>query len=82
MLCSSTSSGEGRSATGAAALWDRPYGIGIEFCFSLLKHPSCCVYGVRQLLEAVAGGGFADPSKGKLLVSASQLERLKTVRNS
>ncbi|CAM9249183.1 unnamed protein product [Laminaria digitata] len=32
-----------------------------------------------QLLEAVAGGGFAEPSKGKLELSASQLGRLKTV---
>lgn len=32
-----------------------------------------------QLLEAVAGGGFAEPSNGKLKLSASQLERLKTV---
>eukprot|EP00904_Undaria_pinnatifida_P006106 jgi/Undpi1/2625/HiC_scaffold_13.g06004.m1 len=32
-----------------------------------------------QLLEAVAGGGFAEPSKGKLELSKSQLELLKTV---
>lgn len=58
------------------------YGIGIDFFPTVtLKHPSY-VHGVRQLLEAVAGGGFAEPSKGKLELSASQLERLKTVRTS
>lgn len=44
----------------------------------LPRHVSAA--GFLQLLEAILGGGFADSSKGKVNVSAVQLERLKSVR--
>ena len=37
---------------------------------------------VVQLLEAIAGGGFSSESAGKLNLSASHLERMKSVRRA